>query len=1767
MKFKNRMLFKNDTFRAIFFAVIFFVTGNFNAQSLFINEFMASNVTSTPEIVDFDAYSDWIEIYNDSTSSINIGGYYLTDNLGNPTKWRIPDGTIIASKGFLMFWADGFDSSPSAGSNYYHTNFSLSKDGEELGLFSPEQIMIDSVIFGIQISDVSFGRNPNSGNDWNYFGEPTPNKSNLTNGTLSTEFSNNPNISLVSGIYSGAQNISISANFGAEIRYTLDGSMPKSASLKYENPINISKTTTLRVRVFENDKLPSKVITRAYFIDEPQNLAILSLTAFPETLFDDEIGIYLNEIKSREVPVNVQLFEKNGEKAFEVDAGLRLTGQASFQYPQKPLTIETDNKFGEEVMDYPIFANRPFENYISLYLRNSGTQDNRHTMFRDALQHTIVINQMDLDCQAYRPAATYINGKYWGIYNLREKLDDNYLIAHHNVDPKNVDYLEYEFSPLPNVVEGSADEYYALQSYLSTNSMNIKEKWDYVKSQIDVNEVMNYLITEIYCDNVNWPYTNSKWWKEKSENGKWRYIFLDSDYGFGAPSFSSHYSNNTLDFLYDQAPYSTFIFRKLFENNEFKNEFIQRFATYLNTIFKKERVVGIVDSLKNQISAEMVYHIDRWDDDTTPIYGYPPIPDMDTWNMEVEIMREFAEKRPQYMKQSLLDFYSLTGVETLQFSLSSADAGTIYLGDIKVNNGFTGEYFRYIPLKIEAIPKVGFKFVKWSGVDDSLSQVANIIPTRTSAKIITAVFEEDNASVLPSIVSENTTLTTSGSPYLAKGDIIVNSGITLTFEPGVELLMPAEANLVVNGILQMNGTLEQPIIIRPNETSGFNNWGIIYLENASGQCLINNVKLIGATNGKILPNQMGAISSYKSNITIENTTILDAPFPIFIQYGNAIVRNCTLHSEEISDLINIKYAESALVENCDFRGNNAIDSDAIDYDQITNGIIRGNKIYNFYGFNSDGIDIGEGSKNLLIENNQIFNINDKAISVGQASTVSIKRNIIANCAQGVGIKDDSSFAFVDRNTFSGCDIGVASFEKNIGAGGGNAEIVNSIFTNSITSPVFVDNLSKLTVNYSLSNTTILEGTGNINANPLLTNNFILNTNSPAINSGNPTTELDDDGTIADLGAKQSTGIFEPLVINEIHYNPSNGDNYEFIEIYNTSTESIITSGIKIKGAIDFEFPSNSFIAPKEYQIIAKDKSVYENNGFLAYQWNEGNLPNTWGNIQIIDVFGKEIDFVSYSNKFIWPTEADGNGKSLEFRNPLDENLIATNWKASDNFGGSPASANKPNYENLLHINEFQADNNNTIKDEFGENDDWIEIYNASDHPINIAGLYISDKLSNPTKHLIASTNAEKTTIYAKGYLLLWADGTTEQGENHLSIKLSDTGEDIGLFSIFENDTTIISSITFGKQNEDFSYERINDGDENWQIAKVPTPGKPNNIPNLFEKGILLVNGFPLNIAEVVDSYQSKAFWGKYNISFWDAFAEPNNGYPSNLPAPNGHGVIPFDTLSNYSTVIWTSENNSLELSIWQSTPILDYVKHGGNLILMVKNGRSYFNSEMFERLGITWIEPQNATIANCIPVFANMDSISLKATQYINAIFDTTLTSKNSKLLFSETASHGKPVGIGVWNKPPYGGYYRENGGQIIYLSGRAYRYNNDDLKNNIEYMLEYFLEESELVSVDDFENNQIITEYNLSQNYPNPFNPSTIIKYDLLKSGKVELKIFNILGQEVKTLVNNFEEKGRKSITWNGENNFNQKVSSGIYFYRISSENWSDIKKMIFLK
>jgi len=1767
MKTMNNKFFR---FSYLFILYVFLIVLTFQkiqAQELFINEFMASNVISTPEIIDYDDYSDWIELYNNLENEVDLGGYYLTDDLNDPAKWRIPDGTVIDGNSHILFWADGYNDIPNDGIKYFHLNFKLSKAGEEIGLFSPAEILIDSISYSSQLSDISYGRQPDGSNNWFYFGESTPNQINNTSGTTNKTFSDDPQISLNSGFYSGQQTINInSSSSSSTITYTTDGSNPKRNSQQYTNPISISKNTTLRARLFENDKLPSKIVTRSYFIDQSQNLPTLSLTVFPETFFDSEIGIYNNEIKSREVPINVHYFEKNGDLAFNLDAGVRLSGQASFRYPQKPLTIEADDRYGDEFIDYKVFPTRSFNNYSSIYLRNSGTQDNRHTMFRDALQHTLVINKMDIDCQAYQPAATYINGQYWGIYNLREKLDKNFLNAHHNVEIENVDYLEFEFNEEPIVLEGSADEYKKLVEFLENNNMNDEENWAYVTSQIDVNEVMNYLITEIYCDNINWPNTNSRWWREKSEKGKWRYILLDLDYGFGAPSWLSHYSRNTFEFLYNQPPFSTIVFRKLFENIDFRNEFIQRFATHLNTTFSKERALHVVDSLKNQIKMEMSNHINRWDDDKTPIFGYPPIPNVATWNDEVEILREFADKRPGYMRAHISSFYNLAGVKKVQFNLSDPSGGSIYIGGIKVKNQFLGDYFTRIPITIKAVPAVGYKFVKWLGISDSLSNSTNFfVSSSQDIMQITAVFEEDGVNILPEFLVDNLTLDLAGSPYYTKGDITIINGAKLTVNPGVEIIMGNRASIIVNGVISMNGTLNQPIVIKPNENSGFEKWGNIYLDNSPEQNIFSHAQLIGATNGNS-DNQIGAISGFKSDISINHTTILDAPFPIFIQYGKAIINNCKLHSEETSDLINVKYADFALVENCDLRGSNAFDADAIDYDQIANGIIRNNKIYNFTGFNSDGIDLGEGCKDIIIENNLIFNCNDKAISVGQASTTTINNNIIVSCAQGVGIKDYNSYAKIDRNTFSDCDYGVASFEKNLGSGGGSGDVINSIFYKSVLSPVFVDNLSTLNVSYSLSDTEELVGLNNYKNDPQFFNNFKLDPSSPAIDAGDPASTQDPDNTTADLGANYFTGNYEPLLINEIHPNPHTGEGYEFIELYNSGEDQIDISGYKLLEAINYIFPNGTIINSKEYILIAKDNTIYSETGVQVFGWGNQSLPENSANIVLNNKNGVEIDFVSYTSEQDWPNISELNGYSLELINPTEENLIANNWKLSTLVGGSPGKPNKLILSDLLFINELQADNKATIKDEFGEFGDWIEIYNADSNPIKLSGFYITDDFTNLTKHKINIIGDKQNTIAPNDFLILWADDNVSQGDLHLNFKLDNNGEGVALVYVFEEDTTIVDSISFGEQEPDYSFARKNDGENNWITVKAPTPLHKNSNSKLFNEGILLVNGYFLTIEEVIDAFENKAFWGNNTISFWDLFTEPSMGYPSTLPEPIGNGYIGLDTLTKYSTVIWVTDHSAAEY-FWERSPVLEYVKSGGNLLLLVRTGKTYLEGELLERLGLTWVEATEGVIDNCTSNYSGINSISTIRKQVLNSIFSLSFSNSNSKLLFTETVSHGRPLGIGVWNKPPNGGWYKDNGGQIVYLSGRAQLYNNEELKNFVEYSLKYFFEEGKISPVEEDDDNDVITEYSLKQNFPNPFNPTTVIKYNLVKSAKVELKIFDVLGQEIKTLVNGFVEKGRRTILWNGTDANENKVSSGIYFYRISANNWSDIKKMVLLK
>ncbi len=1429
---------------------------------IFINEFLAANVSINADIVDFDDYSDWIELYNDEDFDVDIGNYFITDNLNNPTKYQFPVQLIIPSKGFLILWADGYNDIPGHTyrrdyfpydyytTKYFHLSFAISRASEEIGLFNPDTSLVDSVTFGFQERDVSMGRKPDGSSSWLYFGDPTPGTSNFADGVEQIEFSVEPNVSAGSGFYNSTQLINIYADVSNyTIRYTLDGSRPTYESEIYSQPLQISETKVLRTRVYEQNKLPGRIYTFSYFINESSDLPIISLSAFPETLWDEQKGIYDNQYKSREIPVTIEYFESDRSKGFTINAGLRMTGQASLDYPQKSFTISTDENYGDDVINYQVFPDRQLNSFTELYLRNAGVPDNRLTMFRDGALQNLVLDKIDIDCQAFLPSALFINGDYWGIYNIREKIGPDYLASLHNINPDDIDLLEYNLNRTPEIIEGQKDEFTALINYFEQNDLSVPANYEYIKSKIDIDEYINYYITEIYYDNIFWLNQNVRIWKERKDGSKWRWILYDTDNAFGAegPGTSS-YQTNTLQLVTSPAQnnvyplWSTLTFRKLILNEEFKVKFIQKFSSFMNTIFHPDTILSTISDFKSKINSEINRHISRWNFGGI-INGLPPIANYSVWENNIEKMRQFAINRPDYQRQHIISNFNLSGTSIVTVNTSNSGMGKVSVNNFEtVKEARNGIYFKDIPLELRAIPEVGYKFVKWIGVSNELENPTSFIVLEDTINII-AQFEPVSVSIIPSNINQNTTLIKSGSPYYAQGNIIVDPQITLEIENGVKIMMPEESSIIVYGKLIIEGTKENPVIISPNENS--KKWGALCIINSTDSSIINNLIINGATKGIDFTRDKAAISSYNSKISIDGFSVVDVEAPIFVQSGNVSIKNCSLYTNSFGDLINIKGAEFALVENCDLMGNDAFDSDGIDFDHINSGVIRGNKIYNIYGFNSDAIDLGEEAKNILIEENTIYNVYDKGISIGGGSNAVVKRNTISNCGQGVGIKDYNSYGYIQNNTFYANQYGVACFEKNIGHGGGTADLINCIIANSKGSSLFADELSSLNVAYSLSNTDEMDGIQNIFADPLLLNNFCLSINSPAINKGNPSLPNDPDGSIVDIGAN----YFNPnnqsnLIINEIHYNPLEGDDYEFIEFINAGVTSININGFKLQGDISYQFV-NETIYNGEYFILTKNKSLYEGRGFKVFQWESGSLKNFQGNLLLLDNKDQTIDYLNYDNKYWWPQEPNGQGPSLELLNPSLENMISSSWRKSETNGGTPGKVNNSVIDKIF-INEFLADNDNCYADEFGEYDDWVEIYNANDLPVNLEGLFITDNLNNLFKYQIPVDSAEQILIAPKGYILLWADGQPEQGKLHMSFKLDKEGEQIGLVQVIENYNLIIDSITFGEQSANISCGRRPDGSENWCFIDNPSPLDSNGreIDNEIPTKYLLAQNFP-----------------------------------------------------------------------------------------------------------------------------------------------------------------------------------------------------------------------------------------------------------------------------------------------------------------------------------
>lgn len=1421
-----------------------------------INEFLASNVTNDPDMVDFSDFSDWIELYNRSVTSIDLSGYFLSDNANNLTKWQIPNGAIIQPYGFLRVWADGYDSdigqtavrawdavdgSPIFfATKAYHTNFKLDRSGEILLLATPDSIIIDSLSYGFQYNDISYGRSSDGAESWMWFHKPTP--ANINKYGLPHPKASKQKITLTeSGFYNGVATVAID-NKNSNSRYTDDGSKPTKESEKYTEPLTIESTSVIRSRIYYEDSLPSTIASGSFFIDENSTLPVVSIITPPNFLFDQSKGIYSKRLKEREIPVALEYFNADRSLAFKMDAGLSLTGQASLYYDQISFTITARERYGADEIGYPLFKQRKLNSFKALYFRNSGVPDHRSTLFRDALQHSLIINKIDVDCQAYQPVLVFINGDYWGIYNIRDKINKAYISSLHQVDPDNIDLLEYESSNIPVVKEGDATNFNELYQFIAQNDLSNDQNYKKAASQIDIDEYISYMICELFYDNMFWPEQNMRMWRERTSNSKWRWILFDTDYGFGMPNQrSTGFTNNTLAYSistnnagYKAPAWSTLILRKLLSNTDFRTLFIQYFASYLNTVFQSDTMLATINALQSQLVPEISRHINRWHTGNF-YYGYP-IQDKTEWENNVWKLKEFAFYRPTYQRQHIIDQFNLGGTYKLFTEISDSTMGYISINNIEtIRHNRTGIYFKDVATRLKAVPKPGYRFVKWDGTSsDSLKTIE--IDTQNDSITIKAIFEADTVSLLPTHIAADLTITKANSPYYAQGDIIVEANINLTISEGVTIVMPQDANMLVYGGLTVNGTRSEPVRIIPYKYA--ENWGALCFINSTRSSLVSNLQIRGTTNGPDYTRDKAAISVNNSTVELNNIDVSNSHAPVFAQHAKFAIKNSRLTSQVAGDLINVKHSDSTLVENCILTGNNKYDSDGIDFDNLKSGIIRNNMICNLYGFNSDAIDLGENCQDIIIAGNTISNINDKGISVGGASTVTASRNTIANCSQGAGIKDSNSHGHFIHNTFYSNTIGIACFEKNDGKGGGKATIINSIFANSKLASVWHDNLSEAIATYSLSNIQLLEGESNIFTDPEFINEFKLSPTSPAINTGNPYMPGDPDGSIPDMGANPLDTSAINLIINEIHYNPVEGENYQFIELLNAGFTTVFLDKYELSGAVQYLFPKSS-LAAGEMAIIAKDSTIYSSKASLIQQWQTGNLNDSITELYLTNANGELIDFVNYDTAFWWPAECNGDGYSLELFSSKLENMVSQNWRASYDYGGSPGIMNDDSPIEGIFINEFMASNSTILADAFGNYDDWIELYNANTYDVNVAGLYLTDNLNNPLKWQIPLYEPEKTTIPANGYLVFWADGETDEGILHTNYKLDKSGEDIGLVQLSNSMIIFIDSLSFGLQETDISFGKYPDGNHAHYMFLNSTPGLANQKPTSVEMPFVL----------------------------------------------------------------------------------------------------------------------------------------------------------------------------------------------------------------------------------------------------------------------------------------------------------------------------------------
>ena len=606
-----------------------------NVDALYINEVVCA----------MSGGADWVELYNGGAAAVDLSGWWLSDKESHPRKWEFPQGASIEANGYYLVILSGDGKMSEAQSAMPRANFSLSLSGEALLLPRPDGTIVDQLALKNQKRNVSYGRVDGQAN-YRYLAEMTPGKAN--SGSSYAMCLRPVEFSREGGWTEGSVSVELSSPDGAQIYYTLDGSAPTTQSNSYSGPITVDSNTAIRAIAAAPDCMTSVSVSNTYIFDARSALRLVCVNGSAEEL--NAKGGSLNTGTRFPRSVSAEVYDYDGTRMIDQNCELVMVGsntRTKDSYPQKAFRLRARGALGDDTkFRAKLFNDRDYEEYEAFVMRASG-QDSRSAFMRDA-----VLTSLAEDTSVYYQEAeicvAYVNGKYWGVYYMRERVDEDSLCQFEGWDPDTAS-LDILRSKTMRVQKGSDERYNEMMKFVRENDFSKDETIEKLRGYCDIENYLEYVAFQIYTEQED--LSNVRVYRNANGDGLWRWAIFDMDFSF------INDKNNVSTWLSSSGEVgsitqqSNVLFYKLMHNAKMRDAFLTRFGELLATSFSSENVVGKIQKTYEAIKEDMKNNTARW--------GWK----YSTWEKQVAKIVDYAETRPARLMGFLKSGFNLSDAQ------------------------------------------------------------------------------------------------------------------------------------------------------------------------------------------------------------------------------------------------------------------------------------------------------------------------------------------------------------------------------------------------------------------------------------------------------------------------------------------------------------------------------------------------------------------------------------------------------------------------------------------------------------------------------------------------------------------------------------------------------------------------------------------------------------------------------------------------------------------------------------------------------------------------------------------------------------------------------------------------------------------------------------------------------------------------------------------------------------------------------------------------